>query len=126
MMPNDVAIWERFIEKFPGEYDFVQYDVPCGTGPVFDMVVDEGTGATQERLYKKKIDVVASKEGEIYIIELKPDAGAGTVGQVKMYRRLYEKDYSPPVKPRCVIITNREIRDVREYAIEEGVYFVVV
>lgn len=121
MAPNDVAIWERYIEKNPEAFDFVQYDVPCGSTPEFDTTVNDNNGATANALYKKRIDVVGFKGEAISIVEVKPRAGASSVGQVKMYLRLYKKDYSPPTEPQAVIITDNEVADVREYAHEEGV-----
>lgn len=126
MKPNDVLIWHAFIDKYPASFDFVQYDVPCGSGPQFDTLINEETGGHVEKLYKRKIDVVAFKGDEITIIEVKPRAGASAVGQVKMYRKLYIQDYSPPRYPDCVIITDEEIADVREYGRDEGVKLIVV
>jgi hypothetical protein len=126
MMPEDVAIWERFIEKYPTAYDNCQYDVPVGSIPEFDVTVNAETNAGASRLYKKKIDVVAYKDASIDIIELKPKAGASAVGQVKLYKSLWKKEYSSPIEPRAIIITDAVSDDVREFAREEGVLFVIV
>jgi hypothetical protein len=126
MKPNDIAIWERFIDMYPSAFDYVQYDVPCGSTPEFDTVVNEDTGGVADMLYKKRIDVVAFKGDHITVIELKPRAGAAAVGQVKLYLRLYKKDYSPPSEPDAAIITDSVLADVREYARDEGVLITVV
>ena len=126
MMPEDRAIWERFIEKYPDAYDTVQYDVPCGSDPEFNSSVQEEIGGNAIKLYKKKIDVLAFKGDAIDIIELKPKAGASAVGQVKMYKNLYIKDYTPPVTPRCVLITDAANSDVREFAQMENVNLFIV
>ena len=126
MMPADVAIWERFIEKYPLHYDLVQYDVKVGSLPDFDTVVSPETGGDASALYKKKIDVVGFMGDDIDIIELKPRAGAPAVGQVKLYRKLYIKEFGVPYEPRCVLITDTEIGDVREFAEDEGVHLFVV
>ncbi len=126
MMPEDVAIWERFIARYPDAYDGCEYDVPVGTLPNFDVKLSEGTEDQTYKLYKKKIDVVAYSKEDIDIIELKPNAGASAVGQIKMYRSLFIKEFSPPIAPRCIIITDKVSDDVREFAREEGVLFTVV
>lgn len=126
MKPRDIAIWERFIEKYPDYFERVQYDVPCGTGPDFDTLIDDYTGAHAEKLYKKKIDVVAFRGANISIIEVKPSAGASAVGQVRMYKHLYLADYSPPDEPELLIITDKADKDFERFAKAEGVGIFVV
>ncbi len=126
MKPNDVAIWERFIDKYKDAYDYCQYDVLVGSDPDFDTTVTEDTGGDAWKLYQKKIDVVGLKGERIDIIELKPNAGASAVGQILMYRKLYKKDYSPPTQPGCVIITDSVKSDVSEFATENNVKIIVV
>ena len=126
MKPADVAIWERFIAKYPTAYERCQYDVPCGSAPQFDTVVSPDTRGDNEILYKKKIDVVAFKGEQIDIIELKPRAGAAAVGQIKLYKKLYVNDYNPPETPRCIIVTDEASVDIHNFAKEEGVQIIVV
>lgn len=126
MKPNDVALWERFIYLYPDDYDFCQYDVLVGSDPDFDTTVSPDTGGDAWKLYQKKIDVVAFKGDRIDIIELKPRAGASAVGQVLMYKKLYIKDYTPPSRPRCIIITDDVKTDTLEFARENGVRIITV
>ncbi len=126
MKPNDVAIWERFIFNYPDDYDFCQYDVLVGSDPEFDTEVTPDTKGDAWKLYQKKIDVVGLKGERIDLIELKPKAGASAVGQVLMYKKLYIKDYTPPVAPRCIIITDEVKPDVLEFAKEQGVEIIAV
>lgn len=126
MKPADVAIWERFIESFPDMYDFVQYDVPVGTVPEHAKgPVAPGAGS-DEKLYMKKIDVVAFKGDQIDIVELKPQATASSIGQVKAYQLLYVRDYNPPITPKAIIITDVLGQDMGEIASAQGVLVIVV
>ena len=125
MKPADVLIWERFIEKNPEAYDTCEYDVWVGTGPSFDTTVNFGTGGNVEGLYKRKIDVVAHKDGGTDVIELKPRAGLSSLGQVKGYLRLYARDHKPSTMPEAVIITNQILPDMQELAAAEGVRLIV-
>lgn len=126
MKPNDEAIWNRFLSEFPNAYDSVQYSVPCGRGAEFDTLITEETGAHDEYLYKRKIDAVGFKDDTVTIIELKPNAGSSAIGQVKMYRDLYIKDYSPVRFPNMLIITDRFDDDVAEFAAREGIQLIAV
>jgi len=125
MMPFDVVIWERFLEQFPNVYDHVSYDVKVGSLPSFDTMVSPETGGRADNLYKKKIDVVAYKGDQIDIIELKPDAKASAIGQVKLYRRLFIQEFTPPVSPKMILITDRLNPDMQAFAVEEGVQIIV-
>ena len=82
MMPADVAIWERFIEKFPNAYNSVEYDVKVGAIPKFVTEHEDVAIQGQAPLYARKIDVVGHAGANIDIIELKPNAGMSTLGQV--------------------------------------------
>ena len=126
MKPADVLIWERFIEKYPDAYETCQYDVEVGSPPDFDTIVNPETGGDAEALYKRKIDAVCVKNGNIDIIELKPNAGPSSVGQVKGYRTLYVRDLTPARTPRAVIITDKIRRDMPYIAEEEGVEMIAV
>lgn len=126
MMPYDVAIWERFIEQFPDAYDFVSYDVKVGSAPEHDTIVNPDTGGDAINLYKKKIDVVGYKGGEIDLIELKPHAGSSALGQIRSYGVLYTIDFNPPVTPKLVVITDQLMPDMGLLAHSMGVTMVVV
>lgn len=126
MKPADVEIWERFLREWPDKYNTVQYDVPCGSGPEFDTLITDETGAHDEALYKRKIDVVGFTRDTIDIIEVKPRAGSSAIGQVLMYRDLYIKDYKPPRVPNCVIITDEITSDVADFAASQGVQMYMV
>lgn len=126
MKPEDIAIWERFIDAHPDMFDWVQYDVVCGSDPDFIDEMDEKIGGDSWKLYQKKIDVLGIKDEQLTIIELKPKAGAAAVGQVKMYKKLFTHDYNPPIEPLIMIATNEASPDFREFAKDEGVEVVVV
>lgn len=121
MKPHDVEIWERFIDRNPEAYDNCQYDFWVGSLPSFDIVVNPESGGDQEGNYRKKIDVVARKDGKIDIIEVKPDATASAVGQVKRYLMLYVKEQTPSATPQAVIVTDKMSQDDLDFATQEGV-----
>lgn len=126
MKPADVLIWERFIEKYPDAYDTVQYDFWVGSPPPFNPIVNNETEGSADGLYRRKIDVVGHKDGNITIIEIKPKAGLSAIGQVKGYTKLYVRDEVPNETTRSIIITDQVSTDVQEVARDEGVLIIVV
>ena len=126
MMPEDVAIWERFMQQFPDMYDSCEYDVKVGQPPEFVTGHDDEAMRAQAPLYQRKIDVVGYKGDQIDIIELKPRASTSALGQVNGYRHLYMRDYTPPETPKAVVITDQLLPEMDELAAAAGVQLVVV
>lgn len=112
MMPQDVAIWERFIDQNVNFFDSVDYDVTVGSTPQFDTIVNPATGGDAARLYQRKIDVVGYKDNDVYIIEVKPNAGASALGQIQSYATLYKYFRDLNIKTIPTILTDRMTTDM--------------
>lgn len=126
MKPRDIAIWERFIDKYPNEYQNCQYDFHVGDPPPFNTLTDDEQDWNQDALYRLKIDVVGFTKDYIDIVEVKPDAGPSTIGQVKSYRTLYIRDEEPQIPINMVIITDKERPNMAFLCKQEGVKLVIV
>lgn len=111
-MPQDVAIWERFIDQNVNFFDSVDYDVVVGSIPKFSTTVNLETGGSDARLYQRKIDVVGYKGDDIYIVEVKPNAGASALGQIQAYATLFKYFRSLDAKTIPTILTNRITTDM--------------
>ena len=107
MSPEDVRIWEMFIEQFPDFYITADYDVRVGEGRPYQGTLDPKIKLDMVGLSKKRIDVVGYNEKEIDVIEIKPNAGMHAIGQVLSYALMWHKKYPTKDKPRKVIITDK-------------------
>lgn len=117
----EAAIWDRFMQKFPRQYDTVQYDVKIGKAPDFvTNHIDEAIRA-QAGIYKYKIDVLAHAPKILDIIELKDKAQFYTVGQVKGYRHTFMLEHPTLGEPRCIIVAASFAPGVEAMARTEGV-----
>lgn len=125
MAPLDVAIWERFIDQNPDFFDEVDYDVAVGSKPEFDTVVNSETGGDTLRLYQKKIDVVGHKGGNVWIIEVKPNAALTALGQVLSYTTLYKKFVNSTADITTAILTDRIVIDMPLLAEELNVKILI-
>jgi len=126
MAPNDVAIWERFIEKYPTAYSDCQYDFRIGDAPPFNTLMDDGQDWEQDKLYRLRIDAIGHATDRIDVIEIKPNAGTSTIGQLKGYRALLLRDEVPNKKIGMIIITDM-LRPNMEYLCkQEGVQIIIV
>lgn len=126
MKPNDIGIWERFIAKYPDAYETVQYDFAIGDVPPFMEQTSSPQGQAMKELYRLKIDVLAYKDGTIDLIEVKPDAGASSIGQLLGYVELYKRDIKPTLTVRPVIVTNTRRTNMDFLTQQQGITLFVV
>lgn len=125
MMPLDVAIWERFIANNPSAFDACAYNVAVGEGTPHDTVVNKESGGDINRLYQRKIDVVAKAKGGFVVIEIKPRASTSVFGQVKGYARLFARDYPNAGTVDTLVITDELLPEMEFLAKEEKVLVLV-
>ncbi len=79
-----------------------------------------------ETLSKYRIDAVGHKNGRLEIIEVKPDASTVAIGQVITYVELYKRDFSPTDAVVGVIVTNREVGDMKLLTSRLGFEYYVI
>lgn len=106
MKPADVHLWEKFIKANPGFFDSVDYDFHVGDPPEWMDTKRDDFAKKEVRLYQKKIDVVGFIDELIWLIEIKPQAGSGALGQILSYRKLFLDEYDLEDTLRLGIITN--------------------
>lgn len=126
MSKADSAIWERFLDKYPEQFDQVQYDFHVGDAPPFNTLMDDGEDKNQDMLYRKRIDAIGHRSDTCFIIELKPNAGMSTIGQVKGYKYLYDEEGWTSKKTVPMIVTDSMSADTQRYCEKEGVLFVII
>lgn len=126
MSVADTAIWNRFLAKYPDMYDRVQYDFHVGDPPPFNPLLDDGTDANQDLLYKYRIDVIGHIGADVDIIEIKPNAGASAIGQIRSYKTLYERDEEPSGRVNMVIITDTLKQNMDYLCTQDGIRLFVV
>ena len=126
MNVRDKEIWERFIDKYPDAYKSAQYDFHIGDAPPFNTLMDDDEDRNQDMLYRLRIDVIGWSLDSLDIIEVKPNAGPSTIGQVKSYATLYKRDEEPQIQVRTIIVTDKEQPNMKYLCKAEGVELVVV
>ena len=126
MSAADRLIWERFIDKYPDAYQQVQYDFHVGEAPPFNTLMDDGTDTNQDKLYRLRIDVVATNGTDIDIIEIKPKAGPSSLGQLKSYANLYSRDEEPAGKVSMLLITDQEMPNMDYLCKQENIKLIVI
>lgn len=111
MLPADVRLWERWLDKHGDFFTSVQYDVHVG-GDVERLPHWSDKFTTEASwLAAKRIDVVGYKPGEIWLIEVKPEAGTAAIGQLVSYLILYRLKFAPAADLICALVTNYLVPD---------------
>lgn len=121
LSPEDSKIWDIFIQNNPGFFEKVQYDLKAGTARDYSMYPDNKYRKDLEYLSRKRIDVVGFRKDEIWIIELKPNAGMTAIGQALSLSELYREESPIDKVILPAIITDRERPDMRKLCKRLGV-----
>lgn len=126
MFPLDIAIWERFLASFASDYSGFSYDVKVGSGTPVPAGTPDNYARMQEILSKYRIDAVGFRSDGIDIIEVKPEAGTIAIGQVVTYVDLYKRDLEPSLPVRGVIVTDRELPDMKYLTSKVGFGYYII
>ena len=102
----DEVIWDEFIKKNPDSFLGCWYNVPLGDPFPEEAAKEEAVQNGGYDVSQWRIDVVAKTKDTWVVIELKPNAGPGSLGQALTYSKLLEKEWglTQPVIP--VVITD--------------------
>lgn len=106
MRPLDEIIWDEFVHRHRGEFEMVWYNVHIGD-PARDD--DERRMMKDNGAYDVScwcVDVLAKSGDQFYVIEIKPDARAGALGQALAYKAILEAEGKIPPGSVPVVLTD--------------------
>lgn len=112
---SESLIWSEFIQHNPKAFDLVSYDVTVGVTP--EMPRGPATANDRRMIrqsYSKRVDVVAIKARQIYVIEIKPRAGYTAFGQALIYTACFNTTYSPNPQAIPSILTEHLDQDIAQ------------
>jgi hypothetical protein len=92
MLPSDVPLWKKYLDAHANEFLRFYYNVRVG-GP--DISKIEGDETIKRMWYlstAKRIDVIAEKKDELWIIEVASSPYLRAVGQCLSYLYLWNQD----------------------------------
>jgi hypothetical protein len=125
---NDVAtaIWRRWLAYYEDAFDGYEYNVRVGEGFGTRNIGDPELKKLWQQLTQKRIDVVAMRSGEPWVIEIEERPGARTYGQVKLYQRLLQRDRGLRDLPRGAVVSARLGFDMGRALQADGILYFVV
>jgi len=107
MLPGDRVLWQRFLIRHGEYYDRFEYDVHLGEGVPISAAWPEWVQRAAKALTRKRVDVVGYRADEVWIFEVKPDAGLSAVGQLLGYKALWTKERGEPGRLYLAVVTDR-------------------
>jgi hypothetical protein len=104
MLPQEVKIWDAFIDRFGLPVGEVSYDVHLGEGAAVDPDWPSWMKTMVRALSTHRVDVAVERPDEVLIIEIKKYAGMSAVGQLVGYEALWlqQEGTTRPVGLVCV------------------------
>lgn len=126
MIAEEAEVWEKFVEKFPGRFDSVDYDFRVGEGQQLQDVFPENYERMIKMLTQHRIDVVGWKKEKPTIVEVKDRAILSTIGQLMGYHTLFVIEFPNLERPDFLCICNTISGDVITVFREMKIPWVVV
>jgi hypothetical protein len=112
LSPGDTQIWQKFLEDQPDYFEAVTYDVHVGEGQVPTHETDPAMIKMAIDITTRRIDVLAERRGQLYIVEIKYDPGVSVVGQLTGYRALMAQKDPATKSAKLLAIVNRTDPDL--------------
>lgn len=123
---EETKVWERYLEKYGGEGGEYEYDVHLGPGVLLAEKTTEKFKVMWKRLTQKRIDVVFRSELGVTLFEVKDRLEPASIGQLLMYRDLWEKEFPTIPVLDLIIVCGMGDPVVEESAIKQGIDVEVV
>jgi hypothetical protein len=128
LKPSEAIVWRKYLVEHEGDFDLFEYNVRVGDGlrtpsrvlfddPEMQRRVEEGA----RMLTQRKIDVLAYRPGELFIIEVEDRADSATLGQLLMYEQLLSKQRELTVPTTKMVVANRLGQDLLETFDSHGI-----
>jgi len=121
MLPVEREIWDRWYQKYGNLFYEYQYDVRVGEGIDVRPEWGDEIARMAKLLTQKRIDVVAYRPGEIWIIEVKPHVGTGAYGQIRVYEKLLRQKVGEETVIRLAFVCETIDPDVAKILAAEGI-----
>lgn len=98
LLPESVVLWRQWLREHEMEFGAFEYNVRVGEGirpPAAALTDDPQLDVTLRehfrQLTQKRIDVLAHKPGELWILEIAVRPGSRELGQILLYEELLPK-----------------------------------
>ena len=103
MLPPDVPVWYRFLDRYGPYFRALYYDCLLGSPFLSPDQLNDVMWVGWRKTVSKRADAIAELDNEVWIIEIAAQPGLRAVGQLLTYQTLWIED-SPILKPEKLIL----------------------
>jgi len=126
MPAGDLGIWLRYRPRIVDHFDRVYFNVRVGEPVPVDDGLPPEIKIMAEAVSRRRIDVVLERYTAWHLVELKYMAGAEALGQILLYKALWESDPPDDRPVNCIIVSDRANKDLSLACKTYGVELIVV
>lgn len=123
---DDVVVANRFWARHGDEYDGASYNVRVGRGGVCPINADRQLRRDVYAFSALRIDMVAVRPGELWIVEFKPRMNVAAIGQLLAYGQLFPERYEFEGELMLGLACERTQRDLESVYTAQGLVVWVV
>lgn len=126
MSRRDTPLWERYLRLYAHQWLGFAYNVALGGLDVNDPEAHDAARLGWAYSTAERIDVVANRGDEHWIIEVKPNARLSAIGQVLGYKLLADREPWTSLPTVPAVLTDNVSPDVRWCAEQLGVQLIII
>jgi len=126
LMPVDLAIWNRFMDKYAADFVGFQYDVTVGEGAKAPEGASDADKYLLWSLTVKRIDCLGIRKDRVIVFEVKPRLGMAAIGQMVSYYVLWLRQYGRPPAVQVATVCEQSEPDLEFVAAQLGFLVIVV
>jgi hypothetical protein len=112
LSPPESTVWEKFIEDYGQYYKSMDYDIRVGDGRIPTPNMADSDAQLFKLLTQKRIDALGYTADAVHLFEVKVLASAAAVGQVELYRMLWNAEHLDLPIQKTFIICSLADKDV--------------
>ncbi len=126
LMPDDIDVWERFLDHFGDLYTHFDYDVRVGIGRPADAAEPTGIRKMALDLSQRRIDAVGHTPQASTVIEITTGIGFKAIGQIQVYPRLYRQTFNITIPIHSLIVGAFLQDDIEGPLVQLGIPWVAI
>ncbi len=107
MLPPDLPVWYRFLEKKFYDFRALYYDCLLGAPDLTEEQELDPIKRMWRFNVSKRADAIAATKEHLLIIEVADDPGLRAIGQLQVYRTLWLQDPVILLPERLILVCER-------------------